>query len=41
MRAKAAMLLEYGGIAQPQRFIDAVFALAEDAPIPELPQSVL
>lgn len=37
MRAKATMLLEYGGVASPGAFIDAVLALAEDAPLPDLP----
>lgn len=37
MRAKAAMLLEYGGVASPKEFIDAVLALADDAVIPDLP----
>lgn len=37
MRAKAAMLLEYGGVAAPAKFIDAVLALAEDAALPDLP----
>jgi 2-methylcitrate dehydratase PrpD len=37
MRAKAAMLLDYGGVSMPAAFIDAVMALAEDAPLPELP----
>lgn len=37
MRAKAAMLLEYGGVASPGKFIDAVLALAENATLPDLP----
>lgn len=37
MRAKAAMLLEYGGVAAPAKFIDAVLALAEDGALPDLP----
>lgn len=37
MRAKAAMLLKYGGVAAPQTFIDAVLALADDAALPDLP----
>ena len=37
MRAKAAMLLEYGGVAAPAKFIDAMLALAEDATLPDLP----
>jgi 2-methylcitrate dehydratase PrpD len=37
MRAKAAMLLQYGGIAEPAALIDAILALAEDAPLPSLP----
>ncbi len=41
MRAKAAMLLEYGGIAAPAAFIDAVLALADDAPLPDLPPAML
>ncbi|MCW0235319.1 MAG: MmgE/PrpD family protein [Ferrovibrio sp.] len=40
MRAKAAMLLEYGGIAAPATFIDSVLALAEDAALPDLPPAV-
>ncbi len=37
MRAKAAMLLEFGGVAAPAKFIDAVLALAENAALPDLP----
>jgi len=37
MRAKAAMLLEYGGVATPAKFIDAILALADDAALPDLP----
>lgn len=37
MRAKATMLLKYGGVASPAKFIDAVLALAEDAALPDLP----
>lgn len=37
MRAKAAMLLQYGGVAAPAAFIDAVLALADDASLPDLP----
>lgn len=37
MRAKATMLLDYGGVAAPAKFIDAVLALAEDGALPDLP----
>jgi 2-methylcitrate dehydratase PrpD len=37
MRTKAAMLLEYGGVAAPAKFINAVLALAEDGALPDLP----
>jgi 2-methylcitrate dehydratase PrpD len=37
MRAKAAMLLEYGGVTAPAKFIDTVLALAEDGALPDLP----
>lgn len=37
MRAKAAMLLEYGGVSAPAKFIDSVLALADDAALPDLP----
>lgn len=37
MKAKATMLLQFGGIAQPDRFIAAILALAEDGPLPDLP----
>lgn len=37
MRAKATMLLHYGGVASPAKFIDAVLALADDAALPDLP----
>lgn len=37
MRTKAAMLLEYGGVASPAKFIDAVLALADDGALPDLP----
>lgn len=37
MRAKAAMLLQYGGVASPAKFIEAVLALADDAALPDLP----
>jgi len=38
MRDKATMLLQFGGIAAPQLFIDAILALAGDGPLPSLPQ---
>jgi len=38
MRAKARMLLGFGGIAEPGAFIDAVLAMADDAPLPVLPE---
>lgn len=41
MRAKAAMLLDYGKIAAPEAFIESVLALAEDGPLPALPPAVL
>ncbi len=34
MRAKAAMLLRHGGIAEPAATIDGILALADDAPLP-------
>ncbi|MEK9971723.1 MAG: hypothetical protein VW600_21500, partial [Ferrovibrio sp.] len=37
MRAKAKMLLEYGGVSAPDDFIDAILSLADDAPLPDLP----
>ncbi len=37
MRAKARMLLEFGGVQKPDSFIDAVLALADDGPLPALP----
>jgi 2-methylcitrate dehydratase PrpD len=37
MRAKARMLLDYGGIEDPEGLIDAVLSLADDAPLPALP----
>lgn len=37
MQAKAAMLLGHAGLADPGRFIDAVMALADDGPLPDLP----
>lgn len=37
MRAKARMLLEFGGVEQPDRFIDAILDLAADGPLPALP----
>lgn len=39
MRAKARMLLEFGGIATPDRFIDAVLAMAEGGALPALPEA--
>lgn len=33
---KARMLLGYGGVSAPQRLIDAILALAEGGPVPEL-----
>ena len=35
--AKARMLMAYGGVPEPDRLIDAILALADDAPLPELP----
>ena len=35
--AKARMLLSYGGISEPDRLVAAILALADDAPLPELP----
>jgi 2-methylcitrate dehydratase PrpD len=37
MKAKATMLLQFGGIARPERFIDAILSLADDGPLPDLP----
>ena len=37
MRAKARMLLEFGGIADAEDFIAAILGLAEDGPVPALP----
>ncbi|MEX2201932.1 MAG: MmgE/PrpD family protein [Dongiaceae bacterium] len=34
MREKAAMLLRHGGVARPEKLIDAVLALADDAALP-------
>jgi 2-methylcitrate dehydratase PrpD len=36
MRAKADMLLRHGGVAQPAALIDAILALARNAPLPAL-----
>ena len=35
--AKARMLLRHGGIIEPDRLVAAILALADDAPLPELP----
>ena len=37
MRAKAKMLLEFGGVADADGFISAILALADDGPLPALP----
>lgn len=37
MRAKARMLLEFGGLREPDSFITTVLALADDGPLPTLP----
>lgn len=37
MRGKAAMLLEFGGVADVAGFIDSVMALTDNAPLPSLP----
>ncbi len=34
---KARMLLNYGGISEPDRLVAAILTLADDAPLPELP----
>lgn len=36
MRKKAAMLLRFGGIADPERVINDILAMAEGGPLPEL-----
>jgi len=41
MRDKATMLLQFGGIAAPAAFIDAVLQLAGNGPLPALPDQVL
>lgn len=38
MIAKANRLLSYGGVAEPEIFIDAILAMPAGAPIPSLPQ---
>jgi 2-methylcitrate dehydratase PrpD len=35
--AKARMLMEYGGVREPDRLIDAILALSDDTTLPELP----
>lgn len=35
--AKARMLMNYGGVREPDRLIDAILALSDDAALPELP----
>lgn len=35
--AKARMLMNYGGVHEPDRLIDALLALSDDAVLPELP----
>ena len=35
--AKARMLMNYGGVREPDRLIDAILALSDDALLPELP----
>ena len=35
--AKARMLMVHGGIHEPDRLIDAILALSDDSPLPELP----
>ncbi len=35
--AKARMLMVYGGVREPDRLIDAILALSDDAPLPSLP----
>lgn len=41
MRDKATMLLQFGGIAAPDAFIDAILALAENGPLPALPTQMM
>lgn len=41
MRDKAIMLLRHGGIANPGGFVDAILALANNGPLPALPDRVL
>jgi hypothetical protein len=35
--AKARMLMNHGGVREPDRLIDAILALSDDAALPELP----
>lgn len=35
--AKARMLMNYGGVREPDRLIDAILALSDDSALPELP----
>jgi len=35
--AKARMLMNYGGVREPDRLIDAILALTDDAALPDLP----
>lgn len=37
MRAKARMLLDFGGVADAEAFIASILALADDGPVPALP----
>lgn len=39
MREKAAMLLTFGGVRDVDGFINSVMAMADDAPIPALPEA--
>ena len=34
---KARMLMIHGGVDKPDRLIDAILALTDDQPLPELP----
>lgn len=40
MRAKARMLMQHGGVAEPDRLIAAILDLADDAPLPDLAQGL-
>ncbi|MGI9301697.1 MAG: hypothetical protein ACR2RB_03180 [Gammaproteobacteria bacterium] len=37
MIAKASRLMNFGGVENPQRLVDAILALADDGPLPALP----